>query len=992
MAAERMPQEETSLLAKPMAALTAVAVRYPVRSLAAAALLALVCMGVSARYLRLHTARSDLINPQSQYHRCWLEYTEEFTDQEDVVVVVEGQSAEEVAAVAEQLVATLEKHPQYFTSLLYRMDFSKLRRKGLYYLPVEQLEKIEQGLQEAEARLASFRKIFMEISRQPSAAAQPAIRSRFSERTFPQSVGSVLPPPVAAGEVGRSFFAAIQSGLAHQGNGARLITGKERDFSFSLLEGGWHPKDLSSLVPCWPSDRLQSADGRMAFILLRLVKEKQEQFARHSEQIEALRRIVAHLRYRHPEVNIGLTGLPIIEHDEMRASEISSARASLLALIGVMFVFVMGFGGLRHPLLANAALLCGMIWATGFTTLAVGRLNILSIAFGAILIGQGADFGIYYIARYLQLRKMDHLGPAEALIQTGWTAGPSIADGALGTAAAFFMAGLTDFQGVAELGIIAGGGLILCWLATMVVLPAMVRIVDGCNLFRRLPEPLDLLPWFRPLYVWPRFTLAVVLVITAGLGVGLSRLWYDHNLFNLLPAGLESVQWERRLVAQTDKAVYYALSIADSPQQVQERKRQFLQLSSVDRVEEIASVLADQEEKKQPLITRIHQRLQELASQLAWVQQTMAASVPPVAQPDLLTAQPSGSTTWLLDTASDGAPDGKPSELMPSALSCPTDAPPACAQRPGTKGSEPLPSAVGQADPLGCYESPLAAAGQLLASFSPEQMAAFRALVQSLAELSDPEPPRLQDLPQGLCDRFVGRHGRHLMKVYSKADIWDLDGMTEFVRELRSVDPQATGNPVQIYEASRQLKQSFIQAALYASLVIVPLLWFDFRNCRHTFWAILPLLLGMVQMFGLLGLLNIPLNPANMIVLPIILGIGIDNGVHIVHDFLQQGRTYRQMSPSTCMAIVINSLCNMVGFGSLMIASHQGLQSLGRVLTIGMACILANSLVLPNLLVLYQQRQNRQKDSQQQVPTLAVIPDVSEEPASVAAKQLPRAA
>ncbi len=943
--AERMPQEETSLLAKPMAALTALAVRYPVRTLAAAGLLALLCTGLSARYLRLHTARSDLINPQSQYHRYWLEYTDEFTDQEDVVVVLEGQHAEQVAGAAHELVATLEKHPQYFSAILHRLDFSRLQAKGLYYLPLEQLEKLEQKLQQADCGLKRFRDLWRGNAQLPSGPPLTNLAGPSGlESTLPRQ--SFLPPPVIAREPKGFFFHSNPpSASAHQ----KPSPGKQeedRGPAGLLGLGDWGPSEVafSPSMPSWPTEDLRSADGRMAFVLLRLVKETEEKFARHSEQIETLRRIVAHLRARHPEVKIGLTGLPIIEHDEMRASEVSSARASILALVGVMFVFVMGFGGLRHPLLANGALMCGMIWASGFTTLAIGRLNILSIAFAAILIGQGADFGIYYIARYLQLRKTSNLGPEEALIQTGRTAGPSIADGALGTAAAFFMAGLTDFQGVAELGIIAGGGLILCWLATMVVLPAMVRLVDGWKLFRRLPEPLDLLPWFRPLYRWPRLSLAVTVLITVGLSLGISRLWYDQNLFNLLPAGLESVQWERRLVAQTDKAVYYALSIADSPQQVRQRKKRFLQLPSVDRVEEIASVLAEQQESKQPVIARIRQRLQDLTAQIDWVQQKLSESAQHLPQ-----AGPPNTTVSL-------------------------------ATPPMAQSSFQTASAVGLTGSVSPDE-PDAGVAMLLGKASLEQIAAFRAFLESLAEFSDPEPPRLQDLPRGLTERFVGRHGRHLMKVYSKADIWDRDGMSQFVRELRSVDPRVTGNPVQIYEASRQMKQSFIQAAFYASLVIVPLLWFDFRKVRHTFWAILPLLLGMVQMFGLMGLLDIPLNPANMIVLPIILGIGIDNGVHIVHDFLQQGRNYRSMSASTCMAIVINSLCNMVGFGSLMIASHQGLQSLGRVLTIGMACILANSLVLPNLLLLYQQRQNRQNDSLEPMGALAAIPDVSEEPA-----------
>jgi predicted RND superfamily exporter protein len=174
--------------------------------------------------------------------------------------------------------------------------------------------------------------------------------------------------------------------------------------------------------------------------------------------------------------------------------------------------------------------------------------------------------------------------------------------------------------------------------------------------------------------------------------------------------------------------------------------------------------------------------------------------------------------------------------------------------------------------------------------------------------------------------------------------------MKRFVKDVRDVDKKATGNPLQTYEASRQMKTSYENAAWYALGAIAVVLIFDFGSLRYVLLAMLPVGAGALQMFGLLGLLEIPLNPANMIVLPLILGIGIDDGVHVVHDFRRQRGPYR-MSPSTASAVLITSLTTIVGFGSLMIASHQGLQSLGRVLTIGVSCCLFTSLImLPALL------------------------------------------
>jgi predicted RND superfamily exporter protein len=187
-----------------------------------------------------------------------------------------------------------------------------------------------------------------------------------------------------------------------------------------------------------------------------------------------------------------------------------------------------------------------------------------------------------------------------------------------------------------------------------------------------------------------------------------------------------------------------------------------------------------------------------------------------------------------------------------------------------------------------------------------------------------------------------------------------MNGMEKFVQQVRSVDPAVTGNPLQIYEASRQMKRSYEQAAWYTLLGVAPVVFLHFRRLSHTLLAGLPLMLGLVQMFGLMGALDLPLNPANIIVLPFLLGIGMENGVHIIHDYRRQGSNYQQMSNSASLAVVINSLTTMVGFASLMIANHRGLQSLGRALTIGMSCCLMSALVMPNLLLLLRRKESRE--------------------------------
>jgi predicted RND superfamily exporter protein len=223
--------------------------------------------------------------------------------------------------------------------------------------------------------------------------------------------------------------------------------------------------------------------------------------------------------------------------------------------------------------------------------------------------------------------------------------------------------------------------------------------------------------------------------------------------------------------------------------------------------------------------------------------------------------------------------------------------------------------------------------------------------LQTLKAMAVPEPPTMDDLPESLVSRFVGQSGRHLMRIYTSANIWDMDEMEKFVTAVRDIDPAATGSPLQTYESSIQMREGFITAAFYALVVVLILTWFDFRSIVASFAALLPMFLGFTMMFGILGWLEVPLNPANMIVLPLIFGVGVDYGVHLIHDFRNRLDERYTIAASTAVSILITSLTTAVGFGSMMIASHRGLQSLGRVLVIGMTCCLITSvIVLPALL------------------------------------------
>jgi predicted RND superfamily exporter protein len=804
---QRIPHHttETSIFARPLWSLTLLCCQCPVTVLVLSVLAAAISLYWAYGHLGLKMSRLDLINPKSSFNQLWLDYIDEFGDSNEVVVVVEGKANSDVVAVLEHLTEEIGEFPDFYQDILHGVDLSAIRRKGLHYIPLEDLQKIQQFVSQSLAQL--------DPGNLSPMSADPRSNARNNDT----------------------------DGLMD--NAANLLTALSQS---KITDEGMN----YFLFP--------AKDGIIGFVLLRLIHIDKTQFSQGSESIEKLRNIIGLVRAEHPSLQIGLTGMPILEYDEMALSNDAMTKATILALAGVCIIFMAGFGSLRHPLLAVFALMLAFAWTMGYITLAVGHLNILSIAFGAMLIGLGTDFSVHYLGKYLDLRR-NGWNVTESLCQSAELVGPGILTGALTTSAAFYAASFAEFTGVAELGTIAGGGILFCVTATLTTLPALIILITPTAPGRNAPSGslLDIRPALAPVYVFPKITLILFAVGFGYLSFGIPKVWYDHNLLNLQPEGLESVELEQRLlemdVDQGGKNVWFALSIAETKDELLERKKLFEQKYPELKTEEIVSLFPEADPERNRVIQSLAGMLQNMPDQL-----------PPMVDPELFMQ------------------------------------------------------------------------------------------LQSLKAMATAEPPTVDDLPVPLVIRFVGRHGKHLMRIYTTANIWDMDEMEKFVKAVRAIDPDATGSPLQTYESSLQMQQGFITAAYYALAVVLFLTWLDFRSITASLAALLPMFLGFSMMFGIIGLLDLPLNPANMIVLPLVIGISIDHGVHIIHDFRYRRYKRYTISSSTATAILITTLTTFIGFGSMMIASHRGLQSLGRVFVIGTACCLMTSLiVLPAILALW---------------------------------------
>jgi predicted RND superfamily exporter protein len=243
--------------------------------------------------------------------------------------------------------------------------------------------------------------------------------------------------------------------------------------------------------------------------------------------------------------------------------------------------------------------------------------------------------------------------------------------------------------------------------------------------------------------------------------------------------------------------------------------------------------------------------------------------------------------------------------------------------------------------------------GNLLAGL-PEKMETLR---KSLAVA----PVLAADIPEELRKRFVGKTGGYLLQIAPKGEIFDRKPLEAFLKDVRTVEPNATGEPVMVFESMTIMRDSYRWAFLYAFLAIVLILLITFRSLRYALIGLVPLVVGVLFMVSGMWLAGIRFNSANIIVMPLVLGIAVDSGIYIINRFRSEGESgYQVITSSTGRGVIYNTLTIMISFGALMVAGHQGVFSIGAVMTLGMvACQLAFIVTLPAVLAIFGEKRTR---------------------------------
>lgn len=662
------------------------------------------------------------------------------------------------------------------------------------------------------------------------------------------------------------------------------------------------PRALLGDIP--PIQRLTTPSGAFSLGLIDLKDDgsgaKGVQSGKASG-IAALRAHLAALRAepRFARIEAGVTGVPVLEADETTLSQRDASLASGLAMALILLLSVVVYRGVVIPLLLMIGLGLGLAASFGWATLSVGHLQVLSVVFMVMLVGLGADMTMHLISR-LEVSHPDHAHIAPAIHDSFRAVGPGVITGTITTAAAFGATAFTAFRGSAELGIIAAGGVVFCTLISLAFFPAALALLPRPERSLRGHEGGVSRPFLggrinfidrrakAVVAVW-----ALVLVACAPFAL---RVKYDTDLLRLLPDAAESVRWERRLATDDEQSSWHAIVVAHTPDEARDLTARLRKLPEVADVSGAGVLFPDRFDDKRALLHAV---------------------------PEPPSPLPLAETMDLREVAGQIA------------------------------GRAPKESAVAtNAATLAALDD--AALARVNAAYAMER----EALGQRIRALRVAEPPAPTDLPPAIRDQVVGANGALLLRVFPTRSP---DGVTSvlaperlgpFMRAVSAAAPNVTGPTSQIWESARVITRANVLGGIYAALVIVALLWIDFRRVGDVLCALLPVGVAALLLLAALDALDVRLNFANTIVAPLIIGLGVTAGVNAVHRWRQQPYDPPAgLAGGAGRAITLTVTSTAIGFACMMTAQHRGIRSLGLVMTMGLVAVwAATAFLLPAVL------------------------------------------
>jgi len=616
-------------------------------------------------------------------------------------------------------------------------------------------------------------------------------------------------------------------------------------------------------------------------------------------------------------VTVRITGNPALNYEEMIGLAWDLGLGGVACFLLVIMVLTRALRSLRLVVAAVGTLLIGLVWTAAFAAAAVGHLTLVSASFAILFIGLGVDFGIHLGMAYANERRegFDH---AEGLRRAAGNVGGSLMICTLTTATGFYVFVPTDYLGVAELGLIAGTGMIIILGLTLTLFPALLTKGLQIDPTRDIRRQLHFRGgWWRVLDRRShQVMISAGVLLLAGIAL-IPGARFDVNVVQMRDPTTESVQTFNDLLAQSGSmSPWYVNSVASDLEAAQEVAARMQELDSVSHTLTLADyVPVDQEEKL------------EVLEDIGFLMDTP----PMVVDDDDVQSydQQVAALRRLHDFLGQSEIANSRSELARSVRVL------------REKLATFLERVRSDAEP----EEALERLDELLLSGLPDQLTRLDAAVNTDAIV-------LEELPEELVTRMIARDGRARVQIFPRYDLSNEAAFARFTDDVQSIDPLAAGVAVNLVGFGRATRSSFQQALISAILLISLLLLLLWRRVAPMLLVMSPLVLSSVLTVAAMVLLDIPFNFGNVIVIPLLLGIGVDSGIHLVHRAEQlRGGSGDLMESTTARAVFYSALTTTLSFGTLAFSSHRGMASLGVLLSIGMTLtVICNLIVLPALL------------------------------------------
>ena len=626
-------------------------------------------------------------------------------------------------------------------------------------------------------------------------------------------------------------------------------------------------------------------------------------------------------------VSVRITGNVALNTEEMVSVALGTVLGVLVSLTAVAFLLWTALRSTHLIVSALLTLLVSLVWTGALAAAVVGHVNLVSVAFAILVIGLGVDFGIHFCMRYAELVRGEDSHEA-ALEETTRSVGGSLVLCAGTTAMGFFVFVPTDYKAVGELGLIAGMGMGVSLVVTLTLLPALLTAWRE----RHPGTAWAGVQWFERVVITasahhPRTVRVVALVLAVVSVALLPRLQFDHNIARMRDPSTESVPTFNDLLEQSDTSPWTMDVMAPSLEAAVATVAELRGLDVVERAITLQDYVPEDQEAKLLLLAELgyfvpQPRLPQGTAPPAPVEDQIAT---------LRALRETVSAPWLRE--------GDPERA-------------ASADR-AVRHLDRFLARLATLEPE--------AEAEAVADFERSLTGALPGQIGRLWRALEATEVTLADLPPELAARMLAPDGRARIEVLPREDLADTLAHARFVDQVKGVVPEATGGAVTILEFGRAVVRSFREALAYALVAVALLLFLLWRRLSDMLLVLAPLMLAGLLTAATAAALGIAFNFANVIVLPLLLGIGVDSGIHLVHRHRVTIETLGHaeaperelLGTSTAQAVFFSALTTMASFGTLAFSAHRGFSSLGILLLVGVGyTLLCNLIVLPALLTL----------------------------------------